>query len=100
MFHVVAAPQDADLNEARRALALADDNQFALVTHPENQLVACTEVHNISLAHLAVALVRNRRDYASFAERVLSRKDVPWSPLMEINPAHEDEPVARTVVLH
>ena len=65
----------------RDRLASLGRNDVAIVKHPEDQLVACTEVHGVSLPHLAMAVIRSRRDHAEFAQRVLSRRDVPWSSL-------------------
>jgi hypothetical protein len=80
--HVIAAPHNASWQEVQDRLSVLASESVAVVRHPENQLVACTEVQNVSLPHVAAAVIRNRRDYASFAQRVLARKDVQWSNFM------------------
>ena len=38
-----------------------------------------TEMDGVSLKHVAADLIGRRRDYAAFAERVRTRRDIPWS---------------------
>lgn len=44
----------------------------------ENELLLVTEMAGVSLPHLAASLIGGRRDYAAFAERVRTRRDVEW----------------------
>jgi hypothetical protein len=98
--HLLAAPHDADLNDVQERVAKIDEKHIGIIQHPENQLVSCAEVQDVSLTHLAMSLIRNRRDYASFAHRVLSRKDVPWSPLLAELPASPaEDPIIQTLVM-
>jgi hypothetical protein len=80
---VIASPHNAPWDEVQKRIATLESEAVTVVKHPENQLVACAEVQNVSLPHVAASIIHNRRDYASFAQRVLSRKDVQWSDLMD-----------------
>lgn len=37
-----------------------------------------TELADLSLPHVAAGVISGRRDYAAFAERVRTRRDIPW----------------------
>jgi serine/threonine protein kinase len=52
----------------------------------------CVEGWNLPLPLLAADLIQSRRDYADFAERVHSRQDLAWTPLLEcaMDPAPPD----------
>lgn len=97
--HVLASPHNAPLEDFRNHTSALDDAGVALVKHPENRLVACAEVQHVSLAHVATSVIHNRRDYASFAQRVLSRKDVQWSNLMPAAVEAASEYEIQTVVI-
>lgn len=56
----------------------------------ENELLLVTEMAGASLPHLAASLIGGRRDYASYAERVRTRRDIAWrDPVLAAN----DKPV-------
>ena len=42
----------------------------------------CCEAQDIPLVPLAVEIIDGRRDYAEYATRVHTRKDIPWQPLV------------------
>ncbi|MEO0530639.1 MAG: tubulin-like doman-containing protein [Planctomycetota bacterium] len=44
----------------------------------EDELLLVTEMSGVSLPHLGADLIGGRADYASFAERVRTRRDLPW----------------------
>jgi hypothetical protein len=46
-----------------------------------HDIILCQEGWDLPLAPLAVDIIQNRRDYADFASRVLTRSDIPWTPL-------------------
>jgi len=51
-----------------------------------NELTFCSEVADLSPAHIAVALIQARRDYVELAARVHARSDVPWSMVTDVKP--------------
>jgi hypothetical protein len=55
----------------------------------DNDLALCVEAGQLSVRHVAAALVEYRRDRVEFAGRVHSRTDVPWTPLIETTSASE-----------
>ena len=59
------------------------DPSVSVVVNSERDLIICTEAENISIKHVAVALIDNRQDYADFAGRIHARTDVNWTPLMD-----------------
>lgn len=44
----------------------------------QDELLLVTEMQGASLPHVAVSLIGARRDYAAFAERVRTRRDIVW----------------------
>lgn len=58
----------------------------------DNNLAMCVEAGQLSVPHVAAALVEYRRDRVEFAGRVHSRTDVVWTPLIETGAA--PEPIA------
>lgn len=44
----------------------------------EEELLLVTEMAGVSLPHVAADLIDSRADYAAFAERVRTRRDLPW----------------------
>ncbi|MEN0110292.1 MAG: tubulin-like doman-containing protein, partial [Planctomycetota bacterium] len=59
VFRHIAAPESPDDPDAGLRLAV-------------------TELAGASLPHVAAELISGRRDYAAFAERVRTRRDLPW----------------------
>lgn len=55
--------------------AQADDPSTAPA---EDELLLVTEMANVSLPHVAASVINERRDYAAFAERVRTRRDIAW----------------------
>ncbi|QDU88589.1 Tubulin-like protein [Pirellulimonas nuda] len=47
--------------------------------------VTVVECEGISIPHLAAHVVGHRQDYARFAERVHSRRDIDWEPLLDLD---------------
>ncbi|QDV74881.1 Tubulin-like protein [Planctomycetes bacterium K2D] len=47
-------------------------------TTEESELLLVTEMAGVSLPHLAASLIGGRRDYAAYAERVRTRRDIEW----------------------
>ena len=59
-----------------------------------------TEISGVSLPHLASALIEKRRDYAAFAERTRTRRDVPWKdPVQSVQPERRTPTQFATAVL-
>ncbi len=58
--------------------------ETSLLTGAEGNLVVCTEAGHLPLARVAVDLIECRRDYAEFADRVHTRNDINWTPLIDI----------------
>nr|MBA3483065.1 hypothetical protein [Pirellulales bacterium] len=46
-----------------------------------SDIVLCQEAWDLPLVPTAADLIQGRRDYAEFAARVVTRSDVPWTPL-------------------
>lgn len=61
----------------------------------EDELLLVTEMANVSLPHVAASVINERRDYAAFAERVRTRRDIAWvDPVVGgLRDAPEDVPV-------
>jgi hypothetical protein len=49
----------------------------------DNNLALCVEVGQLSVPHVAASLVEHRRDRVEFADRVHSRTDIAWTPLID-----------------
>lgn len=58
---------------------------------PQDRLLV-TEMAGVSLKHVAADLIGRRRDYAAFAERVRTRRDVPWTDLVTGGEGKREEP--------
>lgn len=56
--------------------AIADDKVAEGTV--ENEYCLVTEMSGISLRHFAAEVIGGRKDYAAFAERVRTRRDIPW----------------------
>jgi hypothetical protein len=48
----------------------------------DQSVTLCVEASELSLAHIALEFVERRRDRVDFAERVHTRNDVAWTPLL------------------
>ncbi|TWT76027.1 Tubulin-like protein [Posidoniimonas polymericola] len=53
-----------------------------VIENTTNDSYAVSEYEGLSATHAAVALVGGRRDYAEFAKRVATRRDVAWNDLL------------------
>lgn len=69
---------------------VAVNSQHAVVTAAGNDTCLITECEGLSAPHVAATLVSHRRDYAEFAERVHTRRDIQWNDLLS-TPASADE---------
>ena len=57
-------------------------NETAVVTDARADFSLCCEAAELPLVPLAVDIIDSRRDYAEYAARVQSRKDIDWQPLV------------------
>jgi hypothetical protein len=48
----------------------------------DNDTTVCVEADSLSVQHVALDLVERRRDRVEFADRVHTRTDVAWAPLV------------------
>lgn len=103
----LAMPQSLQFGGARRVLALLPNSagttidtaqlsqalgtEVSRATGYDNSLLLCVEAEQLSLQHVAVDLVENRRDCTEFAQRVHTRTDILWNPLI-VTPSDADEP--------
>ena len=58
-------------------------SETSLLTGAEGNLVVCNEAGHLPLARVAIDLIECRRDYAEFADRVHTRNDISWTPLID-----------------
>ncbi|MCA9241253.1 MAG: protein kinase [Planctomycetales bacterium] len=74
---------------------LAVTAEHAQVTAAGSDTYLITECDGLSAPHVAAALVGQRRDYAEFAERVHTRRDIEWNDLLtpSTTAAERDLPV-------
>ncbi|HYO25365.1 MAG TPA: hypothetical protein VEQ85_10500, partial [Lacipirellulaceae bacterium] len=56
-------------------------SEATILAAPGHDVVTVCEGWGLPLAPLALDLIQNRRDYADFAQRVLTRSDVAWTSL-------------------
>lgn len=105
----LAMPQPLQFGGARRVLAVLPKAADAIIdtaklsealgtpvsrtTGYDNSFLLCVEAERLSFEHVAVDLVENRRDCTEFAERVHTRTDIRWTPLV-VQPAAGEEAVA------
>ncbi len=65
-----------------------DERRLAASTLPgrdtRQSSVTLVECEGISIQHLAAHFIDRRQDYAGFAERVHSRRDIDWKPLVAV----------------
>lgn len=55
----------------------------SIVGGASGNMVLCNEVGSVPLSRVAIDLIECRRDYADFADRVHTRNDISWAPLLE-----------------
>lgn len=60
------------------------ESEVSLLSGSTGNLCVCTEVGGLPLARVAIDLIECRRDYAEFADRVHTRNDISWAPLVDI----------------
>lgn len=69
--------------------ATAFSQDTTVVTDANTEFSLCCEACNIPLVPLAVEIIDGRRDYAEYAARVHTRKDIDWQPLVAASaPSH------------
>ncbi len=77
-------PQHGEREQQLAAVRDALGSETSLFTPTEGNLVVCTEAGQMPLARVAVDLIECRRDYADFADRVHTRNDICWTPLVDL----------------
>lgn len=78
---LAVAPQSAHGSAVIQTIQSCLTSVSLTIADADSDLVFCQEVEFLSLAKAAAALIECRPDYAAAARRVLTRLDVPWSPL-------------------
>jgi len=81
---LVILPQKENREKLATTVRDALGSETSLLTGSEGNLIVCSEVGHLPLARVAVDLIECRRDYAEFADRVHTRNDIRWAPLIDI----------------
>lgn len=76
--NLAVIPQPSSAETA--ASAFSTDS--TVVTDATTEFSLCCEAQDIPLVPLAVEIIDGRRDYAEYAARVHTRKDIQWQPLV------------------
>jgi len=84
-------PKEADTRIDTAKLAHALGTEVSRTTGYDNSMILCVEAERLSLVHVAVELVENRRDCTEFAQRVQTRTDIRWDPLI-VQPTGSGDP--------
>ena len=80
---LVLLPQKGNDEELAQTVRNVLGSETSLLTGEEGNLVVCNEAGQLPLARVAVDLIECRRDYAEFADRVHTRNDIEWTPLID-----------------
>jgi len=88
--HLIVLPKEKTSEDNLQRSVEALDTMPSILGGSDNDLVVCCDAGCIPLAHVAVQLVQCRRDYADFAARVHTRKDVPWISLTDVKVSRPD----------
>jgi len=81
---LVVLPQQGNREQQLATVRDALGSETSLLAPSEGNRIVCSEVGQIPLARVAVKLIERRRDYAEFADRVHTRNDISWTPLIDI----------------
>ncbi len=81
---LVILPQQENTEELSDTVRDVLGCETSLLTGTEGNLVVCCEAGQLPLARVAVDLIECRRDYAEFADRVHTRNDISWVPLIDV----------------
>lgn len=79
---LVVATAGGDRKEKLVQVREALGEETSLLTGVAGNLVVCNEAGQLPLERVAVDLIECRRDYAEFADRVHTRNDISWTPLV------------------
>jgi hypothetical protein len=80
-------PQKEENQELANLVRDALGAETSVLTGAESNLMICCEGGQLPLARVAIDLIECRRDYAEFADRVHTRNDISWAPLIDLKPA-------------
>lgn len=85
-FHsqLVVLPNKELSADASQEIRDALESETSILTACQGHPSVCSEVGGLSLARVAINLIECRRDYAEFADRVHTRNDISWAPLIEV----------------
>lgn len=83
-------PKEADTKIETSQLSQALATEVSRASGYDNSLLLCVEAERLSLPHVALDLVENRRDCTEFAHRVRTRTDIRWTPLF-VPPTESDD---------
>jgi serine/threonine protein kinase len=79
---LMVVPRDAVGNAGQADVARLVGTDVSLVAGSDNNLTMCVEVDGLSLPYIAADIIRYRQDLKELADRVHSRTDVAWTPLV------------------
>ncbi|MGI9429022.1 MAG: tubulin-like doman-containing protein, partial [Bythopirellula sp.] len=80
-------PQKQESPELATTVRQSLGAETSVLTGAGSNMVVCCEGGQLPLARVAVDLIECRRDYAEFADRVHTRNDISWAPLIDLKPA-------------
>jgi hypothetical protein len=75
-------PRDTAGSTDGQDFAEAAGTEVFTLFSDDDTLTLCVEADRLSIQHVAVELIQCRRDRADFAQRVHSRTDILWTPLL------------------
>lgn len=81
--NLAVLPQKRDSANSVQTVRQSLGAETSILTGVGENLTLCSEVGQLPLARVAVDLIECRRDYAEFADRVHTRNDVAWAPLID-----------------
>jgi serine/threonine protein kinase len=79
---LVVVPREAAQPGAQTAISERIGTAATTISGPDSNLTLCVEADGLSLPHIALAFVDQRRDRVEFAGRVHCRTDIAWTPLI------------------
>ncbi len=91
---LVAVPQNENREEISSTVRHTLGSETSLLTGVDGNLLVCSDAGQLPLARVAVDLIECRRDYAEFADRVHTRNDISWAPLVELQTAMTIQPAS------
>ena len=72
--------KNSDHNQLSQVIDQQLEHPSTVVITADGDLAFCVEAQGLSIPHLALKVVDQRRDYAEAASRLYTRTDVKWNP--------------------